>query len=48
MKTAEEILFETMTEAGFTYVSFPAFVENESSVDVYDVVLNAMENYKKI
>jgi hypothetical protein len=45
MKTAEEILTDTMFESCFTYVSFPAFAENESSVDVFDIVLSAMEEY---
>ena len=43
MKTAEEILFDIMTENNFTYVSFPSFVENESSVDVYDIACKAVE-----
>ena len=43
MKTAEERLFDKMTEMNFTYVSFPAFVENESSVDVFDVACKAIE-----
>jgi len=41
--TAEEILFDIMTENNFTYVSFPSFVENESSVDVYDIACKAVE-----
>ena len=49
--TAEEILFDIMTENNFTYVSFPSFVENESSVDVYDIACKAveyaMEQYRK-
>lgn len=45
MKSTEEILFDTMTESGFSYVSFPAFVENESSVDVFDISCKAMEAY---
>jgi hypothetical protein len=43
MKSAEEILFDIMTENNFTYVSFPSFVENESSVDVYDIACKAVE-----
>jgi hypothetical protein len=50
MKTAIEILLDEMNKLtelkGITYPSFPAFVENESSVDVFDIVLNAMEKYK--
>ena len=42
-KSAEEILFDVMTEAGFSYVSFPSFVENENSVDVFDICLRAIE-----
>lgn len=42
---AEEILFDTMTENNFTYVSFPAFVENESSVDVFDIAVKATEKF---
>lgn len=45
MKTAEDILFDTMTDGNFTYVSFPAFVENESSVDVFDIAIKAIEAY---
>ena len=45
-KSAEDLLFETMTENNFTYVSFPAFVENESSVDVFDITCKAIEKYQ--
>jgi uncharacterized protein (DUF2267 family) len=45
--TAEDTLFNVMTESNFTYVSFPAFAENESSVDVYDVCCKAMEAFAK-
>ena len=41
MKTAEEILKKLTPK----YSSFPAFLENEHSVDVYDVVIEAMEEY---
>jgi hypothetical protein len=40
---AEKILFDTMTENNFTYVSFPAFVENESSIDVFDIACKTIE-----
>jgi hypothetical protein len=39
----ETVLFDVMTENNFTYVSFPDFVENESSVDVFDIACKAME-----
>ena len=41
--TAEDTLFSVMQDNNFVYASFPAFVENESSVDVYDVCCKAME-----
>jgi len=41
MKTAEEILKKLTPK----YSSFPAFLENEHSVDVYAVVIEAMEEY---
>jgi len=34
-----------MVENGFTYVSFPAFVENESSIDVFDIACKAMTEF---
>ena len=40
---AEEILKELTPK----YTSFPAFLENEHSVDVYDIVIKAMEEYGK-
>lgn len=42
---AEEILEGVMVENGFTYVSFPAFVENESSIDVFDIACKAMTEF---
>lgn len=42
-QTAEEILFAVMYENNFTYVSFPAFIENESSIDVFDIACIAVE-----
>lgn len=45
-RSAEDVLFDTMTDNNFTYASFPAFIENESSVDVFDIAVKAMEQYR--
>jgi hypothetical protein len=44
-KSSMDVLFDKMTDMNFYYLSFPAFIENENSVDVFDVVLYAMEEY---
>ncbi len=41
MKTPEEILTKLSKERG--YPSFPALIENELSLDVYDLVCKAMK-----
>ena len=50
MKTPEDILTKLSKERG--YPSFPALIENELSLDVYDLVCKAMntpeEKYIKI
>lgn len=50
MKTPEEILTKLSNEKG--YPSFPSLIENELSLDVYDLVCKAMktpeEKYIKI
>lgn len=44
-KTAEEILTKLSNEHENKYVSFPALVENEGSVEVYELVCNAIHAY---
>lgn len=41
--TPERLLIETMLEQGYNYASFHAFIENESSVNVFDVFCIAVE-----
>lgn len=41
--SAEEILETVMKENSFNYASFPAFVENENSMDVFHIVCKVIE-----
>lgn len=45
LKTFDEILARLVKDHPNKYASFPAFVENESSVDVYELVCKANEEY---
>lgn len=45
MKTAKEILNDKAREHKRKYASFCALIENESSVDVFDIVIMSMKEY---
>ncbi len=44
-KTIESILTRLANEHENNYASFPAFVENELSLDIYELVCKAAEEY---
>ena len=47
MTTQEAILTKLANEHENKYASFHALIENEMSVEVYDLLIQAMEEYRK-
>ena len=46
--SAEEVLNRLCKEHENKYASFPSFVENETSLEVYELVIKSMEAYSNI